>query len=189
MVDDANRWARLLKVREKDNLEFWVAQAVIIVATVLGVYLAAQTGFNQAVRFEQLMGDKDGYHLRSALIEEFRDNLDQADQWGKAFTGGQAQSFFAKGARYELQTFVWDAMRFSKETFQVPASGLTGIRRYYRDAGANLQRMTSADRDARPGADALLADTARARQTILPALEKDRDEMKRRLEKAGIDLN
>jgi hypothetical protein len=186
---EASRWARIFKVREKDNLEFWAAQAVIIIATVLGVYLAAQTGFSQAVRFEQLMGDKDGYHLRSALIEEFRDNLDQADQWGKAFTGGQAQTFFAKGARYELQTFVWDAMRFSKETFQVPASGLTGIRRYYRDAGANLQRMGTADREARPAADALLADTAKARQTILPALEKDRDALKQRLEKAGVDLN
>jgi len=183
------RWAHILRVREKDNLEFWVAQIVIIIATVLGVYLAAQTGFSKAVQFEQLMGDKDGYHLRSALIEEFRDNLDQSEQWGKAFTGGQAQTFFAKGARFEPQTFVWDAMRFSKETFQVPAAGLTGIRRYYRDASANLQRMTQADRDARPAADALLSDTAKARQTILPLLEKDRDAIKQRLEKAGIDLN
>lgn len=39
------RWAALLKVREKDNLEFWIAQFVVIVATVLGVYLAAQAGF------------------------------------------------------------------------------------------------------------------------------------------------
>jgi len=80
-------------------------------------------------------------------------------------------------------------MRFSKETFQVPAAGLTGIRRYYRDASANLQRMTQADRDARPAADALLADTIKARQTILPLLEKDRDAVKKRLEAAGIDLN
>jgi hypothetical protein len=186
---EPSRWARILRVRDKDNIEFWVAQAVIIVATVLGVYLAAQTGFNKAVQFEQLMGDKDGYHLRSALIEEFRDNLDQADQWGKAFTGGQAQTFFAKSSRFELQTFVWDAMRFSNETFQVPASGLTGIRRFYRDASANLQRMSSADREARPAADTLLADTAKARQTILPLLEKDRDSLKQRLEKAGVDLN
>jgi hypothetical protein len=42
---EASRWARIFKVREKDNLDLWVAQTVIIVATVLGVYLAAQTGF------------------------------------------------------------------------------------------------------------------------------------------------
>jgi hypothetical protein len=80
-------------------------------------------------------------------------------------------------------------MRFSKETFQVPASGLTGIRRFYRDASANLQRMGTADREARPAADALLADTLKARQTVLPLLEKDRDELKLRLEKAGVDQN
>ncbi|MGE0153886.1 MAG: hypothetical protein AB7R90_14820 [Reyranellaceae bacterium] len=182
-------WARFLRVREKDNVEFWVAQAVIVLATVLGVYLAAQTGFAQAVRFERMMGDKDGYHLRSALLEEFRDNLDQAEQWGKAFTGGQAQTFFARGGRYELQTFVWEAMRFSKETFQVPAASLTAIRRYYRDAAANLQRMRQADREARPAAEALLADTAQARQAILPLLEKDREALKRRLEKAGMELD
>ena len=183
------RWAGLLKVREKDNLEFWVAQLVVIVATVLGVYLAAQAGFAKAVQFEQVIGDRDGYHLRSALIEELRDNLDQADQWGKAFTGGQAQSFFVPGARFELQTFVWDAMRFSKENSQTHDAGLTGVRRFYHDAEANLQRMTQADRNARPAAEALLAQVERARQTVLPLLEKDRDALKARLQAAGIALD
>ncbi|MGE0658803.1 MAG: hypothetical protein AB7F36_14530 [Reyranellaceae bacterium] len=182
------RWAALLKVREKDNLEFWIAQFVVIVATVLGVYLAAQAGFTKAVQFDQLIGDRDGYHMRNALIEEVADNLDQAERWGKAFTGGQAQGFFASGARFELQTFVWDAMRFSRETFQVPGAALTGIRRFYRDAEANLQRMTQADRNARPAAEALLAGVAEARNA-LTLLRRDRDALRARLLAADVALD
>ena len=63
------------------------------------------------------------------------------------------------------------------------------MRRFYRDAEANLQRMTQADRNARPAAEALLAQVERARQTVLPLLEKDRDALKARLQAAGIALD
>jgi hypothetical protein len=80
-----SRFFRIFKVRETGNAEFWVSNLVIMASTVLGVYLAAQAGYKTALEFEVARGERDGYYMRRALLDELRDNLDSVKTWGVQF--------------------------------------------------------------------------------------------------------
>jgi hypothetical protein len=75
----------LFKVRESGNVEYWISQAVILVSTVLGVYLAARAGYSTAIQFEVARGEREGYYLRRALIDEVKSNLSSVDEWSGNF--------------------------------------------------------------------------------------------------------
>lgn len=79
------RFFRIFKVRETGNAEFWISNLVIMVSTVLGVYLAAQAGYKVALEFEVARGERDGYYMRRALLDELKDNLDTVKAWGEEF--------------------------------------------------------------------------------------------------------
>lgn len=76
---------RIFKVRESGNVEFWVSNLVIMASTVLGVYLAAQAGYQTALQFEVSRNERDGYFMRRALLDELKDNLDAVKTWGEDF--------------------------------------------------------------------------------------------------------
>jgi hypothetical protein len=75
----------IFKVREKNNLEYWVSQLVVLTSTVLGVYLAAQAGYSTAIQFEMTRGEREAYYVRRALLDEVKSNLRTVDEWGAAY--------------------------------------------------------------------------------------------------------
>lgn len=83
-----NRLSRafaIFKVRESGNLEYWVSQAVVLVSTVMGVYLAAQAGYSTAIQFEVTRGEREAYYLRRALLDEVKSNLRTVETWSNAY--------------------------------------------------------------------------------------------------------
>jgi hypothetical protein len=58
---------------------------VILLSTVLGVYLAAQAGYNTAIQFEVTRGEREAYYLRRALLEEVKSNLRSVDEWSSNY--------------------------------------------------------------------------------------------------------
>jgi hypothetical protein len=180
----------IFKVRESNNLEFWVSNFVIILSTVLGVYLAAQAGYRTAVEFEAARSDRENYFMRRALLDEVKDNLEQADKFadfvinkdGWRFTGGNAD-------QYKLQNYVWETMKQQSTTFQLPPQVLTAIRRYYDSASNYAAGLARGQGTAMDAAKAWQAETKKVREETVPVLAKSIDGLKTRLEKQGIALD
>jgi hypothetical protein len=184
----ASRILRVFKVREQGNIEFWVSNLIIVFSTVLGVYLAAQAGYATAVDFEQTRTDREGYYMRRALLDEVRDNLDQADQWADFIVNKDGWRFQGSADTYKMQDFVWETMKQQAITFQLAPTVLTGVRRYYDNAAGHAQSMARGQGTAMDGAKALLADTKKMRDETIPAMEKDIAVLKGRLDAKGITL-
>ncbi|MEQ1864729.1 MAG: hypothetical protein ABL996_08750 [Micropepsaceae bacterium] len=185
----ANWFFSVFRVREKDNLEFWVSHALVIFSTVLGVYLAASAGYDAALSFESLRGDKQGYFMRRALSDELSDNLNSAEKWTGYFLEGDAWRFEGKPEDYPLQTYVWDSMKASDVTFELAPKILTEVRRYYRNTQLSVRDMVSGSSASRPAAEELRKETKRVRAEILPLLDGDLKSLKAKLAARGVRVD
>lgn len=118
-----------LDTDEVRKVSFWVSQIFILSATIIGVYLAANQGFKQAIAYEKLMSDKSNYYLRLSLKSELIDNVQLVRGYAaKLKTGGIA----ARKEPFKLDTFIWDSMKFSSATLETPSTLLNGSRNFYR---------------------------------------------------------
>ncbi len=174
------------KVREHGNLEFWVANSVIILSTVLGVYLAAQAGYRTAVDFEIARSERDGYYMRRALLDELKDNLDTADSYSDFIVNKDGWRFEGNPDTYKFQSFVWDTMKQQSVTFQVPPKVLTAVRRYYDAAASMAQSLAKGQGTAISAAKQLTEETKKMRETAIPAMEKDIADLRKKLSDRGL---
>jgi hypothetical protein len=203
---------RIFKVRESGNAEFWVANLIVMASTVLGVYLAAQAGFKTALQFEVARNERDGYYLRRALLDEVKDNLDSVDDWSQSFEKALrnriSDSYFLPSDTWvvywsdkngwsnagivpdelKMKTFVWETMKQQSITFQLAPQLLSGVRRYYDGMDGNMKEVTGKQWKAGPAAKAILDDTKRMRDEIVPAFEKDIAELRASLEAQGVPI-
>jgi hypothetical protein len=183
------RALRIFKVREQGNLEFWVSNAVIVLSTILGVYLAAQAGYTTALNFERVRNEREGYFMRKALLDELSDNLDQADKtsaWvvkdGWRMQGGSADAF-------KPQNYVWDAMKESTVTFAIPAHILTGVRRYYAAADVVARQYAIGQGTAMDGAKQSIEEAKKVRKGIIPELQRDIERLRASLARSGFPVD
>jgi len=178
---------KIFSVDGNEDLKFWVSHLIILLATVLGVYLAASAGLKSAVQFELIKSDRDSYYMRSALLDELNDNIRNIQDWGAEYEGGGAWNFIGHAGEYNLDTYVWTTMKEAAGTFEIPSTVLTGIRRYYNNTEVNLNKMTSND-GAADQVRNMLEQTETLAEDVLPFLELDIENLAKRLHKAGIDL-
>jgi len=115
-------------VMPNEHSQFWIAQFFAIIATVLGVYLAASTGFWQAVKFEELLHSRQKFYLATSLEAELRDNNRLIEiQLEKI----EKNNHFNHKGRPVMSQFVWGIMKESDATLALPPIILTQTRRYY----------------------------------------------------------
>jgi hypothetical protein len=183
------RILRIFKVREEGNLEFWVSNAVIVLSTVLGVYLAAQAGYKTAVAFELARQQREGYFMRRALLDELKDNLDQADEMSKNMMDSGWRFTNSNPEIFKLQSYVWETMKQQSTTFQIPSEILTGVRRYYDKAGGFGRMLAVGQGTAVDGAKQWMKETQDMRDKLIPAMEKDVAALRDRLTAQGLELN
>jgi hypothetical protein len=183
------RILNILKVRETGNTEFWVSNLVIVFSTVLGVYLAAQAGYRTALDFEMARGERDGYFMRRALLEEVKDNLVQADQYADFIVNRDGWRFKGTPEAYKLQDYVWETMKAQTTTFQLPPAILTAIRRYYDNADNHAKNLAQGQGTAMDAAKEWTADTKKIREQTLPLMEKDLAVLKSKLEGRGVAVD
>lgn len=113
-----------------DGGRFWIGQAMVIVSTILGVYLAANAGFERAVEFDAMTNKRSTYHLLTALEAELKDNIQINNKLATDLNQGNInRSHYIR--RSQMGKFVWQAMKESDNTFLIKADVITGIRRYY----------------------------------------------------------
>lgn len=206
------RLLRVFKVRESGNAEFWISNLMIMASTILGVYLAAQAGFRTALDFEVARGERDGYFMRRALLDEVKDNLDSVDEWSKNFErvlrNQISEEYFLPTDSWvtywsdkngwsnsnrtpdemKMKTFIWETMKQQTITFQLAPELIAAVRRYYDNMDGNIKDVRSKDPKAGPAAKSILDDTKRMREEIVPAFEKDIAELRSDLSKRGVPV-
>jgi hypothetical protein len=203
---------RIFKVRESGNAEFWISNLFIMASTIIGVYLAAQAGFTTALQFEVARSERDGYYMRRALVDEVKDNLASVDEWSSAFEkvlrnrisdqyflpsdswiaywsekGGWSNAGIAPD-ELKMKTFVWETMKQQSITFQLSPELLSAVRRYYDSMEGNMKDIQSREWKAGRAAKAILEDTQRMREAVVPAFEKDIAELRASLEAMSVPV-
>lgn len=108
---------------------FWVGQIFMLMATVLGVYLASQQGLSQAIAFSDIDDQQKNYYLRSSLHDELADNVQVIRDYIKAVK--EDKPYDLKLYHPQLEFYIWDAMKFNSNTLQTPSAYLSAVRRYY----------------------------------------------------------
>lgn len=171
---------------EVRKASFWVSQIFIIVATVLGVYLAANQGFKQAVAYGELQGDKNNFFLRKSLQNELVDNVALVRGYAERLKKG---GFAARKSSFKLDTFVWESMRFSPATLETPSDLLQGSRQFYRQVAEIQEKVESNDYSAEKGIRLLTELADRMEKDILPKFDADLNALGASIKDRGIVVN
>jgi hypothetical protein len=119
----------------------------LVLSTIFGVYLAAQSGLEQALKFDSYSKMEDNYYLRTSLYDEVNDNLENIKRYSLLL----AKSPHTSELEYNkptLEKYIWQTMQYSPTTLETPSIFLTQIRRFYSRAefviDAALKRKMSA---------------------------------------------
>ena len=179
-------------VRKLDNSDliktgFWVGQIFMLIATMLGVYLASQEGMSQAMVFSDINNLQDNYHLRRSLKDEFSDNVDKLDE--TILFLRQGHTYFAEKDQPKFDTYIWHAMRFSPRTMETPAPILTGVRRFHSEVDDLLMRLDKKYLGRSLITERLEAISKQARERTLPYMETDLDDIKHVLLSQNVNVN
>ncbi|MEM9743268.1 MAG: hypothetical protein AAF918_11345 [Pseudomonadota bacterium] len=169
------------------SLGFWISNAFTIVATVLGVYLAASEGFKQALQFRQVEENEHTYDLLTALKSELEYNRTQAGETVEQGLKQLPQNWQEPPKR---QSFVWQTMQAVPETFRVPPVALNGIALYYAQLDEHLTAAYDERKhpsDQRSAILALQEANATLDTTVLTAINTRMAELKAQLTHFGID--
>ena len=151
---------------------FWVGQLCIIVATVLGVFLAASQGFKQAMMFDDATTTQSNYYLRKSLSGELAANL------------GHIEVFADKVARQVdkpelvLDTFVWESMTYSRNALETPSDLLAEAQNFYRTVN---EIMTTSYYNNTKRVELLRELSAHIKDNVLPRFERDMEGLRQKL--------
>lgn len=110
---------------------FWIGHLMMIVATITGVYLAAQAGLQQAILFDDVSSRQSNYYLRQSLYEEVKDNIAVLRQYDKEFLSARASVKQVQENPPRISRYVWQTMKYSPATLETPSFFLGHIRRFY----------------------------------------------------------
>ncbi|WP_108945525.1 hypothetical protein [Shewanella halifaxensis] len=174
--------------QELVKTSFWVSQIFMIVATIVGVYLAAQEGLSQAIKFDDLNNKQNNYYLRHALYDEVKDNIVTINEYADLIANSTVSAYDLKNVRPTISTFVWDNMRYSKNTLETPTEILTETRRFYMLSDDLVAKLEARFYGRKFGADKLKALTAEVEAITLPKLKKNFENLAIHLEENGITV-
>ena len=175
--------------QELVKTSFWVSQIFMIVATVVGVFLAAQEGLSQAIKFDELSNTQNNYFLRHALYDEVKDNIETINNYADQVSSGKVSVHDLKNIHPTISTFVWDNMRFSRNTLETPTEILTEARRFYMISDDLVTKLESRVYSRKQGAKKLKALTAEVSQSTLPKLKDNFESLAAHLEANGIKVD
>lgn len=139
-----NRAGEKLKDMDHNDLGksgFWISQMFVVAATIIGVYLAAHTGLQQAIAFDRLTSQESNYYLRKSLHDELADNVAVLRIYANETLSPKLWPEELKNSRPILSQYVWETMRYSPQTLEVPSVFLTGSRRFMREAEAIIRNV------------------------------------------------
>ena len=116
---------------EIKKISYWVGQSIMLVATVLGVFLAAQVGLRQAIIFDDIASKESNYYLRQSLYQEVSDNVDLLRTYNDEYLGRNVPKQTLLANHPKISYYVWETMKFSPFTLKTPSHFLSESRAFY----------------------------------------------------------
>jgi len=110
---------------------FWIGHLLMIIATIVGVYLAAQAGLQQAILFDDVTARQNNYFLRQSLYEELQDNVEILREYDKKYLSRGISANQLKANSPKVSRYVWETMKYSQTTLETPSYFLGETRRFY----------------------------------------------------------
>lgn len=174
------------RVNEIRKASFWVSQFFILIATVLGVYLAASQGYKQAVQFENMTSYKENYYLQKSLQYELQDNVQILKSYMSNIQSGG--SLVDRKEPLNFYSLVWDNMKFSSTTLGTPPELLRDAQRFYRDVANMHKELASSGVSVSYGLKKLQEYIDVVETSLIPALEKSTQQIKQELDGSDVIL-
>ena len=170
----------------RKNPEFIVSQILMIVATIIGVYLAANEGFKKAIQFQLLDADRTAYRHMVALRNEMAFNARTLSDFSRKYreSGANIHDQFMPA----LRTFVWDSSSEHPSVFDMPEEVLGGATSIYDTLRAQMERGGRGPDRRVELLDAFDEESARIETEMLPAFSRTLADLTQRLEEGGIRL-
>ena len=103
----------------------------MLVATVLGVSLAAQVGLRQAIIFDDIASKESNYYLRQSLYQEVSDNVALLRTYNDEYLGRNVPKQTLLANHPKINYYVWETMKFSPFTLETPSHFLSESRAFY----------------------------------------------------------
>ena len=159
--------------KELTSSGFWVGHLMMILATIIGVYLAAAQGLEQAIRYNEYENVESNYHLRRSLYEEVSDNVKILRSFDLEYLSKNISDVSLIANRPVLGSYVWDAMKFSSSTLETPSYFLTAVRRFYHNSESILDRVTTRKLGWAHASKLLRAELEQMEKEVLPKLDEN----------------
>lgn len=173
------------QVNEIKRVGFWISQLFILLATIIGVYLAANQGYKQAVQFENMTSYKENYYLQKSLQYELQDNIVILKDYIARVKDDGIGSHIEPLTFYRL---VWENMKFSGTTLATPPELLREAQRFYRDITVMYEKINTHKVSSAYGLTKLQEYINHAETTLLPALEESTNQIKKVLDNSDVIL-
>ncbi|MFL1404258.1 hypothetical protein ACJO2E_02805 [Marinobacter sp. M1N3S26] len=167
---------------------FWISQMFVVAATIIGVYLAAHAGLKQAIIFDSLTSQESSYYLRKSLHDELADNVAALHAYNDDTLSRSPPQSELENNRPVLSRFVWDTMRYSPNTFEIPSPFLTGARRFHLKADEIVRKAEGRVYGAGYASQQLTALLDDVEANLLPNLRDNHEALAADLAAQGIDV-
>ncbi|NLQ21359.1 hypothetical protein HGO26_00445 [Shewanella sp. S-1] len=187
--NEADMPKRTIKLDNTELIKtsFWVSQIFIIIATVVGVYLAAQEGLSQAIKFDALSNMQNNYHLRHALYDEVSDNVEILSHYADTVETMSSNSLVKMHPQMGL--FVWDNMRYSANALETPSDILSDIRRLYLESEKIISNIETRHYSVSYGKDQLQNVLSKIKEDTLPKLKTNYETLSKELKDNDIAVD
>ncbi|MGB0907146.1 MAG: hypothetical protein ACPGVT_06610 [Maricaulaceae bacterium] len=175
------------KKSELMTTAYWVGHGVVIVATIIGVYLAASVGFKKAVDLEILRADRGTYYVATSLLMETENNMEQFQGYiDEAAKHRLVYNEHIEGVK--LNDFIFQAAKYSDSTFEMDPEVLNTISQYYVNTGSVIEAYNNKVIGPAKVVATLKAENKKMEDGGLEAFKTHVEDMKKALKKKGLKL-
>ncbi|MHC5226491.1 hypothetical protein [Ignatzschineria sp. LJL83] len=163
---------------------FWVSQLFILMATILGVYLAATQGFKQAMQFDHITNQKNIYYLQQSLKNEIESNLSSIELF---IDESKNASDPWKAYPLETSSFIWHNMQEAPISLQLQPTILQSAEKIMTNIPKAYETATTGTLDQRKkGIQELEMILTLGKNTLIPDLDIQIQQLTKSLDKANI---
>ena len=188
--ESANKPKLVQALKTVDNKElkstgFWLNQVFLVLSTIFGVYLAAQSGLQQALKFDTFSKMEDNFYLRTSLFDEVKDNARNI----RAYAERLAKSPSSSEMQYHkptLEKYIWQTMQYSPTTLETPSIFLTQVRRFYSRANFVIEAALKRQMSARQASIELIKIADMIELQTLPKLQQSALKLQQQLKQNDI---
>ncbi|WP_020408587.1 hypothetical protein [Hahella ganghwensis] len=173
---------------EINALSFWVSQLIMVLATILGVYLASSEGLKAAVQFNEIIRLERNYYLRMSLANELETNADTVLLYAETIKNSPPTYNYYELNPLLLDQFIWKAMGESDATLETPSLFLQGSQAFYREVKDIYKRLAEKTYGHSHGAKLLIQSATSVKEELVPRIRRNAAELEKQLNKNGVEV-